>query len=76
MRCSFVFGKDAESTLTYKGSVIYPGKEQKSKLTDYSVSGFSTASTVAIIVTSVTFDNGLTYSIPVTAREIATLDMR
>ena len=76
VRCSFMFGSDAESILEYKGAVIYPGKEQKSKLTDSSVTGFSNATAVEITVVSVTFDDGKTYRIPASDWEAYTFDMR
>ena len=54
---------------TYSGPTIKPGQYQKSKLSKDSVSGFSRATTVDITVTSVTFSDGYTYSIPASEQE-------
>lgn len=70
--CSSWFGNSATTSFSYSGEVIAPGKEKKSKLSSYSVGGFTNAITVEVTVTSVTFEDGTEYVIPSKERVTST----
>ena len=69
VECISMYGTGTQGeTLTYNGETIQPGKKGKSKLSKYTVSGFTSASQVSITITSVTFSDGTVYVIPEKAR--------
>lgn len=74
--CSSMYGFSSQrEELTYNGKTISPGKQGKSKMSKYVVSGFTTAYSVEITVTSVTFTDGTTYDIPSAAQDTSHFGM-
>ena len=68
IECTSGWGNTVTSDFTYSGPMIAPGKSSKSKLSTYSVSGFTNAYTIRVTVTAVTFDDGTRYVIPTSSR--------
>ena len=61
-------GDISETTETFEVSVA-PGGAKRSKLSEHSVSGFTTASEIEITITSVKFNDGSEYKVPASAQE-------
>lgn len=64
------------SYLSYSGENILPGKENKSKLTSESISGFNSAYYIEVTPTCVYFTDGTVQRIPQNAQTTSSFDMR